>query len=312
MGRFVGRSLLFTLPFWLYALVIFMVDPFGYLHSSSLISEDTKLRTAARLNPCFWKMNQFRRKPSAYILLGDSRMAALNPTQVERAAGEDYFNFAYGGASLEEMIDTFWFATSQVALRKVFIGLNLNVYNDYNYTWRTKLFETVQRNPALYFVNRTVLQAAVYGAYSEATGADPKIGVPTLDRDGFWQEPLRTTASYYKNYVYPTKYKQQLMRVAQYCREHNVQLSFVIFPTYVEVQHLITDYHLQRANAMFRQDLASMATTYDYDYENEITTHKENYTDPIHTNGQICNMIILEIWQGGLRYGRQYSAPPRL
>jgi hypothetical protein len=289
-----------------------MLDPFGYFHSSSLISEDTKLRTAARFNPCFWKMNQFRRKPSADILLGDSRMANLNPTQVERAAGEDYFNFAYGGASLNEIIDTFWFATRQVPLRKVFIGLNLNVYNDYNYTERTKLFATVQRNPALYFVNRTVLQSALYGAYSEATGTDPKIGVPTLNKEGFWQEELQSTASYYKNYVYPAKYKKQLMGVTQYCREHNVQLSFVIFPTYVEVQHLVSDYHLERENAMFRQDLASMGTTYDYDYENEITTQRANYTDPIHTNGQICNMIIREIWQGGRRYGRQYSAPSGL
>jgi hypothetical protein len=86
----------------------------------------------------------------------------------------------------------------------------------------------------------------------------------------------------------------------------------VIFPTYVDVQHLINDYHLERESAMFRHDLASMATTYDYDYENEITTHKENYTDPNHTTGIVSNIIIREIWQGGLRFGRRYSAPPTL
>lgn len=308
--RLFARAALFAAPFCLYALFILLVDPFNFLNAPSIIPDDVKARTASQLNPCLWKMRQFEQRPSPNILLGDSRMMAMKADRLKELTGKDYYNFGYGGGSLREMIDTFWFASKRVQLREVYIGLNLSVYNDYNYTERTKLYTTVEANPALYFVNRTVLQAALYDAYSHFSSTDLRLGAPTSSREAFWRDYLdNVIAGYYTNYVYPKQYGRELTRIAQYCREHNIQLTFIIFPSHVEVQQRVADFHLEQRNQAFKQDLAALATTYDFDYENEITTRRENYTDPVHTIEPVNEILMREIWLGELRLGRKYESP---
>src|SRR5215213_3410926 len=179
--KFLLRLIFFALPFFLYPLFIFVVDPFNFLNPHSPVSEETKLRTAAKLNPFFWKMNLFSKKPVANILLGDSTMLNLRPSKIQEITGEEYFNFAYGGGTFEEAINTFWFATQFLKLRKVYIGINLVRYNDSAYEDRTKVFINMQRRPVAYFLDRTVLQAALYSMYSTLTRLDPELGGPHFD-----------------------------------------------------------------------------------------------------------------------------------
>lgn len=302
------RGLLFSLPLCLYAAFILVVDPFNFVGVSRAVPDDVKLRTAFQLNPCLWKMNEFNRRPQPNILLGDSRMMLLRAERIKELTGEDFYNFAYGGASLREMIDTFWFAARREPLRKVYVGLNLTVYDDYNYTERTKTYTTVARDPALYFVNRTVLQSAVYAAYSRLARADLKIGVPTEDRETFWGEQLeRGNAGYYRSYVYPSNYRRELEQVAAYCREHGIELAFVIFPSHVEAQRLVGEYRLDDAARAMRRDLAALAPVYDFDYENQITLDRANYDDPNHFVKPVGDQLIREVWLGQLRYARKYQ-----
>src|SRR5438309_758333 len=81
-----------------------------------------------------------------------------------------YYNFAYGGAALSEIIDTFWFVQRHTrALKSVYIGINFNLYNDYNYHARTAAVSVILRNPLLYVFSRTVARAAVYSITSALT-----------------------------------------------------------------------------------------------------------------------------------------------
>ncbi len=224
-------------------------------------------------------------------------MNEIDDAEVAALTGEPYFNLSYGGASLKEIIDTFWFAQRHVQLKKVYIGLNLNLYNDYNYTERTKTYLTIEKSPAIYFVNRTVLEAAWDDAYSRIRGVDLKLGVPKMSREEFWQYSLGPlTAAYYSRYVYPQRYRGDLHAIAEFCRSHDIRLTFVIFPTHVELQSRIADFHLSEAAARFRADLASMAVTYDFDYPTEITLSKQNFRDPYHFTEPIGVRMIRQIW----------------
>lgn len=255
-------------------------------------------------------MRRFERAPAPNILLGDSRMQAVSAGRLKELTGEEFYNFGYGGGSLKESIDTFWFAAGRVKLRSVYIGLHLSSYNDYNYTERTKLYESVAHNPALYFVNRTVLQAALYDSYSRFSGTDMKLGAPTVGREAFWRDYLdNVLGGYYTNYVYPMRYKQELERVARYCREHGVRLVFVIFPSHVEAQQRVRDFRLERESEAFRRDLSALATVYDFDYENEISTNRENYSDPVHTVGPVNELLMREVWLDQPRVARKFDPP---
>jgi hypothetical protein len=89
----------------------------------SIIPTDTKLQTSARLNEVLLKMIDFSHHPGPDILLGDSRMNNLDVTAVRRLSKRNYYNLAYGGAALDEVIDSFWFAaTTSAPLHNVYIA----------------------------------------------------------------------------------------------------------------------------------------------------------------------------------------------
>src|SRR5271166_4620189 len=137
MTYFLKRLFQFGVPFGLYALLIYLIDPFNFLGGPSIVSNQVKMRTAYPLNYCLWKMPAFARHPLPQLLLGDSRMDALRSERVKELTGADYFNLAYGGATLREIIGSFWFASRHTNLSRVYIGLDFNLYTDYEQYDRT-------------------------------------------------------------------------------------------------------------------------------------------------------------------------------
>ena len=308
MRHFVLRTLLFASPLLFYVLFITYADPFNFINTGVTAPVEVKRPIANQLNPCFWKMNIYKHQPESNLLLGDSRMANIPTEMVEKTTGERYFNFAYGGASLREIIDSFWFAANHSRLRNVYLGLNLPVYNDYNITDRAKTYLTISENPTLYFVNRTVLESSLYVTYSYATGKDLKLGAPNVDKEAFWRHELdEVDANYFKNYVYPKHYLEELRKIAAFCKQQGIKLTFIIFPTHTDVQNLITRYGLDEFNQQFRTDLASLATVYDFDFPNQTTSNKENFADPDHAIAWVNELIVKEVWQGTVAVARRYG-----
>lgn len=310
MARLFQRLLIFSIPFLIYGAAIAIIDPFNFLGTPSPVPTPIKKHIAQALNECFWKMEEFDRHPVSRILLGDSRMDNLPVTRVEAATGKEYFNFGVGGGAMKEMMDMFWFASRRTRLTEVDFGLNLNVYNDYDYAARTKTYTSIRANPALYFVNRTVVEAAAYDAYSAAKGVTLHLDDPGMSRDAFWRHQIDVlTAAFYTNYVYPVQYHRELVRMADYCKANGIALRFIIFPTHVELQNRIHDFHLDRAAAQFRADLAALGPVYDFDYANDITRVKENFSDPYHYRPNLVGFLVGDVWRGEARYVRRTCAP---
>lgn len=289
----------------MYPLFIYVVDPFNFLNPHSPVSNEAKLRTAAKLNPFFWKMNLFMKKPVANILIGDSPILSLRPQKIQELTGEEYFNFAYGGGTIREAANTFWFAAQSARLRKVYIGINLIHYNDAAYDDRTGFFLRMQQRPASYFFDRTVLQSALYASYSAMTQTDPEIGVPRINRETGWSETLSSNAKVYRDFKYPAKYRQELMKIVRYCKEHEIEVFFLILPSHVDLQRLAGEYRLEQTREQIKRELSEMAPVYDFDYESELTTNKDNFKDPIHFREQVGDLLVQEIWGGNLQHGRK-------
>ena len=301
MRRFTLKALALACPFLLVAMLIIIIDPYNFWGVSKVISDDIKVKTSVALNPCLWRMIEYRRSPRPNILLGDSRMGALSQDEISRMSELPYFNFYYGGASLNEMIDTFWYAASLTKLRNVYMGVNFVLYNDYNYTARTEAVKALFDNPLLYFTNRSVLKTAFYNARMALSGRDPKIGVPSVSRDEYWRQMLNI--GYYRQYVYPIRYRKQLKLISEYCRNNSINLHFIIFPTHVDMQARINHYNLKNEYDKYKRELAELGTTYDYDYKNELTVNAGDYRDPIHFTPRITSVLIREIWLGPMRIG---------
>jgi hypothetical protein len=303
LRRFIFKSVALASPFLAAAAMIVVVDPYNFWRVIHVVPDDIKMKTSVALNPCIWRMLEYRRSPRPNILLGDSRMGALSQDEVSRVSEQPYANLYYGGASLNEMIDTFWYAASLTKLQNVYMGINFTLYNDYNYTARTETVRAMLENPLLYFTNRSVLKAAYYNTQMALGSADPRIGVPTVDRDRFWQQTLNS--GYYRQYVYPVRYRKQLSSIADYCRNNSIRLHFIIFPQHVDMQARINHFHLQEEYGKYKRDLAEFGATYDYDYKNELTVKAEDYRDPIHFTPRVTSVLIREIWSGPMDIGQQ-------
>lgn len=305
---FAKRLALFSLPLVIYLAVVVSCDPFEFLGWSGIVSESVKLRSASPLNPCLWKMAKFRHNPAPNILLGDSRMGEVPAKLTSDITHEPYANLAYGAASLKECIETFWFANRTTKLSKVYFGVDFDMYNDYQFLDRTQFYRDVAGNPLLYLLNRTVLKATAYTIYSAAMNKDLQLGAPGMTREELWNYKVNgePTRRLFKNYLYPVKYRAQLMEVGQYAAQHGIQLTFVIFPTHTDYQARFVAFGLEGQKRQFYRDLASIATVVDFDYPNAFTSNEANFADPLHLTAAAVDKVAAEIWGNRTMYARRF------
>lgn len=304
--RLIFRLCLLCLPFFVAAVFIFAVDPFNFLSTSGTIPEEIKRPVALQFNPPFWKLNKFERDPMQFVLLGDSRMASLETGIINEISGDEYTNLAYGGASMREIIDTFWVVAKKVRLRRVYVGVSLEKYNDYEITDRLTFYKSAVENPALYFVNRAVWEAAYYDLEGYLTGVKFTVGTPSTNREEFWLEELQLTAAYYRKYAEPKKYRKELLEMSNYCLNNGIELRFIIFPTHIDAQNVILESGFQAKNETFRQDLMKCGDVYDFDWPTDLTRNRSNFDDPMHIKQGMRQMVIAEVWTNELKYGRLF------
>lgn len=290
---------LFSLPFVLYAVVIAVVDPYDFLPGPSPFGEEIKREISFKLNYAMWEMTRFREDPAPNILLGDSRMMSMPLDRIEEVSGKDFFNLAYGGGSLREAIDTFHYARTITRIEHAYFGINLNSYNGSSRKDRVSEVLAAQRNPLIYIVNTNVMLSAGRILWAGITHRPPSIGQPLGDKEAFWKEQLEvTTRVFFSNYQDPVDYRRELGEIAELCRTDGIGLTFIIFPNHKDLQDKILDYGLAEESLAFRDDLASLATTYDFAIENEMTRDRDNFKDPYHFTAEVKELIIQSVWGG--------------
>lgn len=283
------------MPFLLWLVLLILVDPFNYFNLSHLVPDDLKRNTSYKLNSRLWKAIEFKRDPSANILLGDSRADHIDVEIVKKITGDNYFNFSHGGGSLAEIISTFNYAINITQLSNVYIGINFNLYNGYNSVNRFSGSELIANDCRYYLINRSVAASLFYNLALWLLKIDFRIGFPPMDKDVFWEYQLNNFATYsYRNYIYPSNYYRQLKEIARYCKTHNINLVFFVPPTHIDLQKIVKDLGLVDAEVRFKKDLATLGVVYDFDYPNEWTKKRKNFSDPFH----FINMekIVEEVW----------------
>ena len=304
------RILLFSIPFILYGLLVVAVDPFNYFGTRNLISTDLKEDISLKINYAMWKMLRYRRDPVPNLLLGDSRMMSLDARLVSETSGRPYANMAYGGGSLREAIDTFWFATEHCRLETVFFGLNINTFNAGNTKDRVSEVLAALDNPLLYFTNNNVLIAGQKLIRAAITGRKPAIGVPNMDREAFWDYQLnQITKVYLSHYRYPQAYLEELREISEYCRAQGIDLNFLLFPNHVDLQRKVDEFDLTGESARMRDDLGRLGRVLDFAFDNPMTSTRENYLDPYHFNAETMARIVDAVWREQTPSVKVFGAP---
>lgn len=306
MKRFIGTSIKFITPFALYLLLAVILDPFNYFNFSG--GDNRKIRNdiAEQVEPHLFRIIEYEHHPRSNVVLGDSRSNGLfHKIVTNKSNADQWSNLAYGGGSLQEMIETFWWATGVTDLDTVIMGLNLNLYNKYNKRFWVK--ETLERrkNFFSYAFSRYTFQAISLILKSYVTQEKIALDKPNVSKDEFWKFIVRERAiKFYEQFGYPDEYYRELKKISEYCAANDIRLIFWVPPTHIDFQKRKADFGLEASDERFVSDLKSLGELYDFDYPSELTTNVDDYRDPMHFDNRVGEIVYEEIFSGQPHYAR--------
>ncbi len=295
MKKFIATILYFIVPFLIMTIILALIDPYNILRREQN-EELSKLKKqiSYKKNYALYKLQDYYYNPTDIIVLGDSRANHLIKQPFDSICGEKISNLAYGGGTIQEIIETFWIVNKMHTLKKVYIGINFNLYNGLNIRNSVKAANNLRNSIPSYLYSRYCMESSFLIIKSLTTNKKINIEKPPYSKDEFWKHQLKVAGpNFYKNYKYPSKYYNELKNISDYCSTHNIKLVFFIPPTHIDLQKKIKEYQLEKENEQFKKDLISLKfPVFDFNFENNMTKDKQNFGDPFHFKGKYEDIII--------------------
>jgi hypothetical protein len=290
MKKFLKNITYFIFPFLIYYFLIYFIDPFNYYNKNIEISRINII--AKDTEPHLYKLIDFKHNPKNNILLGDSRTNGLYG-----AFGENkikfWSNLAYGGASLNEMIQTFWHVTNTKKIDSVLIGVNFNHFNSNNTRNWIKPSLRLTENPISYSFSKYVYLSIVsFSKYVYLSivkflrKPDTKNKTENkLSKNVRWNNHLKEIDSkYYNKVLFPENYMKELKDISTFCIANNIELIFWIPPVHQDIHDLIKNNGYLQDYNKFVFEIGKLGTLYNFDNDLKLRADKSNFSDAMHLN----------------------------
>jgi hypothetical protein len=305
MIRFVIKAVVFSIPFILLFGTVAIVDPFHRFGYVNVTSKKVKKKISAQINMPLWKLIEYSANPSPNLIFGDSRMIGIDTNYIESINGRRYYNFSYGGSTIEEMCSTFWIAEKKIKLQSVCFGLNLNSFNISHSRNRVPgAFETATQ-PLMYFVNRDVIKTTYLTIQHLNSRSEVAIGKPKMSKQQFWRHILDVvTPRFYLSFKYDDRKIDEIKKIVDYCKMHQIEVFFIIPFTHIDVQSKVKELVPQSESAKFRFNLESLGPVFDFDYPNDVCLDDSKFKDPNHFTNEISKLIADEVWGKKLKFAK--------
>ena len=190
MKIFLRNIAFFLLPFLFYLCLVLLSDPYNYLNASSIITDKIRFSISIKNEPHLFKLIDAHNHPKNKVLLGDSRTNELYRCMND----PDWNNLAYGGATIEEITQSFWWVVSDHHVDTVLVGLSFHLYNKFNR--RSWVEETLERenNFFSYAFNRYTFESTLEILETLVIKkVDSKDDMP-FTREEFWQYQINNTS----------------------------------------------------------------------------------------------------------------------
>ncbi|MEH6633060.1 MAG: hypothetical protein V7776_19760 [Halopseudomonas aestusnigri] len=138
-----------------------VVDPYELNEFVQIDLEKQKISEKAHYP--LWKINHYQEEQTNIIVLGDSRARALRNKYWHELGLKGAYNFAYGGATIYEIFDTFQFIKKNPNLKKLVIGIQLRSFDEDHKAGLNRVPEAIRlnNNPFEYYSNWFVSRIAL-------------------------------------------------------------------------------------------------------------------------------------------------------
>lgn len=305
MRKLIRWLLLLALPFAVLLGAVAWIDPFNYFGEGSPVPLETRranLRHSGTVMPYYtlaWKLIEYRRRPVADIIIGDSRLTRFDEALVSRITGRELYNFGVPGGNTPSLFKTFWYADSLTELRTVYLQTgfrNWSAAQDYD-IWEGPQWST---SSAIHYVtDRDVLGKA---------WLDTRAHWGTVQAEGIasdqWEVVMRNERAVLEGHSPSQRFAEELKRVAARCKERDIKLVIIDLPVHNEVHAIERELGLEKDIEAYKALMRAAGTYYDFAGPSAITADRAEYIDALHTSKELLDGVIRELWQGPLANGR--------
>ena len=263
---------------------MFIVDAYKLFNISHVFTDEIKIKCFNRSSVTMprgnilWKTIHFSRNPTPNILLGDSRVFYITNSALEHEMGGIATNLSIPGGNYRTIIDLFWTAAESIKLENVIIQSN---FNSYNTRGNISLFRQAQQavnKPYKFFFYWEYLKDSFSVLYYSVT-RDKQSSNNDTQINNNWKLTEKTLEKHYSTdkYSYSSSIYEDLIKIATYCNEENINLTFVIAPNYHEVYSFIEKYGKSDDYHRFKTDIKSLGKTIDLDNRLPFSYMKKYY-----------------------------------
>ena len=289
--KFFGKLALALLPVaaWLCFFIAF--EPNDYFG----------LRGEGSLNAPVSRIRAYENAMTNNVILGARRMAHFDMELVEEVSDEAWSNVSYGGASLDESIDEFYYLYElNPDIQNVVFGVSFyTLNNNYRTVNRMATVKTQLENPAAYLFNLEYNINALTVFKDEVL-----LGLPDVEEtaehtpDEYVDEnggalPFRSDLIDYaenslapvcENYAVNEAALERLLELAAFCEEHGVNFTVVFPPMDESVRVLVAQPNgIDDTMADVLARLADAGVrVLDYEWENDPGYPDTAYYDGFH------------------------------
>ena len=286
----------------------YVVDPFAFNRRFDLGLE--KRDVAYSLSNYAWKYPEYLHDPKPVVLLGDSRTRRFDASQFEEALGRPTYNMGFGGATLHDIIDSFWFVAERGKLERVYLGLGSLIFSDGIRVARGAQDLKLLDSPIRYYFSPFVTKASLRVMLWNHLGVAGPSDAPPMSREDFWAYQLSVPSrQFYGGYAYPKHLLERLTEVAEYCKRMQIELLFYIPPTHTEFQETRVTYGVEQDYRRSVQELAKLAPVVDWDYSQPVTLDENNFDDPVHAKTAVIAAFVEALLNASIAEPLDHMAP---
>lgn len=301
MRKLSKKIAVFCAPFAVVFFLFFLFEPFDYFGLRG---------DATYLSKPLSSMRALLRDRPEKIILGDSRMANLSVDYIEELTGERYEMLGFGGSTLGECVELFWFAAERTELKTVYFEVTFYTVDDDLSAGRIPRVErqtenawefTRDFNNWLEAINAAkmkgknllagLLNRPEWVEYPEdPTRFDSE--APPPERGERYRKNLEDYAELLRGTigeawtVNPETYSK-LQEIVDYCGENGIELIFVFPPIQESVQTLVIEpLGIDGEYQAFKRWLIERATVYDMEFVSAFSRDESNFFDGFHLEGE--------------------------
>jgi hypothetical protein len=298
MRYFLKNFLIFLIPVVIYMLLVIFIDPYNYFEiSKGIVNNKIKKAISYEISNPLYQFVEYEKRPTPYILLGTSQTGLLTSGVIKEYTGHDFTNMSYGGGTLPELITTFWELCNYTHLKEVYIGISFLDFNGSQYRNRIPEALKIKANSISYIFSKSTLESTFLIMKSLILNSKIEIGKPDMSEAEFWKYQLDVTANrFYSTHSYPFNYYESLKKISAYCKMNSIKLIFFIPASHIDVQKKVREFNFEEAENKFKEDIKKLGDVYDFNYPNELTNNRKNFSDPFHILPPVARTVVEEMF----------------